>query len=67
MVAGHLFVLFTVVRKPAPALRSQRRLSHPIPAADEDPGETSPLIGAAYPDSLADVATELSGLVVEEE
>jgi hypothetical protein len=67
VVAGHLFGLFTVVRKLASALRSQRRLSHPILAADEVPGETSPLIGDAYPAALADAATELSGLVVEEE
>lgn len=38
----------------------------PILAADEVPGETSPLIGDAYPAALADAATELSGLVVEE-
>ncbi|MEE4419133.1 hypothetical protein [Streptomyces bugieae] len=42
-------------------------MSHPILEADEVPGETSSLIGDAYPAALADAATELSGLVVEEE
>ncbi|MFJ4584215.1 hypothetical protein [Streptomyces echinatus] len=60
MVAGHLFGLFTVVRKLASAVRSQRRLSHPILAADEVPGETSPLIGDAYPAALADAATAVA-------
>lgn len=66
MVAGHLVGLFTVLRKPAPAPRSQRSLSYPVLAAGEVPGETSPLTGDAYPAALADAATELYGLLVEE-
>lgn len=42
-------------------------MSHPILEADEVPGGTSSLIGDAYSAALADAATELSGLVVEEE
>ncbi|MFF5144751.1 hypothetical protein ACFY6U_34385 [Streptomyces sp. NPDC013157] len=35
-------------------------MSHPILAADEVPGETSPLIGDAYPAALADAATAVA-------